>query len=61
MPAYNIAKQANFVNNGTLELKSDLFEGGEDDEYNSVELVEISIIFVSQDDFTYGAASFDEV
>ena len=38
-----------------------MLDGGKYGEYNSVSMMEISKIFVTEDDFVYGAALFDRV
>ena len=48
-------------NNGAPEMKAGSTEGGEDDKYNGVGLVEISEIIVKQNIFFSGTAPFDRV
>ncbi len=55
----NIAKYANFSNNGLRQMEFSMFGGGEDGEYNGVGFEEISKIFAMQGTFLFGTAPFD--
>ena len=57
----NIAISVDLDNNNATELKIDSLDGGVDDEHNGVNLVEISFMCVTQDDFIDGARPFDRV
>ena len=48
-------------NSGNLEVELGSFGGGQDCEHKGVGLVEVSKIFVTQDDFFFGKAPFDRV
>ena len=54
-------KQAIFDNISNMDLNFGSFHGGGYGEHNSVGLVEITELFVTQDNFSYGAASFDNL
>ena len=49
------------MNSCTKDVNDSSFDGGEDDGHNGFGLVEISEMFVMQDDFVYGMARFDRV
>ncbi len=57
----SIVKSANFGGNGIGKVGLGSIDGGEDGEHNSVGFVAISKIFVTQDQFFDGVASFDRV
>ena len=57
----NVAIQANSANNGAIEMKVDLFEGGDAIGRNGADLVEISKLFETQDAFFFRTEPFDRI
>ena len=55
---HNYANSANF---DARKMKFSPFDGTEGDEHSGVGLVEISKIFVSQNEFFYGTPPFDNL
>ena len=55
----NIVKEANFLNDGVIEMKCGSLDGAEDGEHSGIYFVGISKIFAVQDAFFFKLEPFD--
>ena len=52
---------ANDASNGARYMKFGLLDDGDDDGYNGIDLMGISIVFVKQDAFLFGSGPFHRI